>query len=396
MTAEQAILDEIAAQLDGGAPRPDQRILVAMSGGVDSSIAAAVLASAGCSLVGVNMRTHRLTPEEKAQGARIKTCCSPVDAKDARACADALGFPFYVLDVEPAFERDVIGPFIDSYAAGRTPNPCVLCNNKVKLGALLDKARLYDCEAIATGHYARKQRHPRTGRWALRRAEDANKDQCYYLFGLAQDQLARILFPLGGLTKPEVRRRAEDAGLATAAKPESQEICFIPDNDYRRFLRGRFAARGEAMPRGKFVSVDGRVLGDHDGVAFYTVGQRRGLGIAAREPLFVVGIDPDSDTVVLGPRDALASEGLEASGINWMGWEPIREPARLRAQIRHRGEAMPGTLLPPDARGGVRFLFDEPARAVAPGQAVVFWDDDGFVAAGGWIDRALRGAEAEN
>jgi tRNA-specific 2-thiouridylase len=361
-----------------------------MSGGVDSSLAAVLLGEQGHDVVGVNMRTHRLSPEEKALGARIKTCCSPVDAKDARSCADRGGFPFYVLDVETAFERDVIDPFIRAYLSGRTPNPCVLCNNHVKLGLLLEKARLYGCEAVATGHYARKVRHPATGRWTLARARDLNKDQCYYLYGLTQDQLAVLLFPLGELTKSEVRERARLADLATADKPESQEICFIPDNDYRGFLRRRFLETGREIPRGRFLHVDGRDLGEHEGIPFYTVGQRRGLGFATGEPLYVVSIDAVGHNVIVGPREAVLFDGLAADGLNWMGLEGIDGPLRARVQIRHRHAPAAATIEPGPEPGEVRVWFDEEQRAVAPGQAVVFYDDEDRVLGGGWIARPLH------
>ncbi|MCB2156699.1 tRNA 2-thiouridine(34) synthase MnmA [bacterium] len=369
------------------------RVLVAMSGGVDSSLAAVLLRRDGYDIVGVNMRTHRLTPEEIARGPQIKTCCSPTDAKDARACADRGDFPFYVLDVEPAFERDVIDPFVRAYMGGRTPNPCVLCNNLVKLGLLLEKARMYGCEQVATGHYARKERHPETGRWVLRRAADRAKDQCYYLYGLTQKQLAAIVFPLGELTKAEVRALAATEGLPTAEKPESQEICFIPDNDYRRFLRQRFARDGVEMPRGRFLHVDGRDLGEHEGIPFYTVGQRRGLGIADREPLYVVAIDTSENNIIVGPKGSVLFDSLTASGLNWMGLAGLEGPRRVRVQIRHRHEPAPATLSPTDDRDCVRVNFATPQRAVSPGQAVVFYDDEDRVLGGGWIDQGFSAGE---
>lgn len=376
-------------------PAAGRKALVAMSGGVDSSLAAVLLVDQGWKVIGVNMRTHRLTPEEKALGAQIKTCCSPTDAKDARACADRDRFPFYVLDVEPAFERDVIDPFIRSYMSGRTPNPCVLCNNHVKLGLLLEKARLWGCHRVATGHYARKVRHPDTGRWTLARAADERKDQCYYLYGLSQEQLDVLLFPLGDMQKDEVRQRARDAELVTADKPESQEICFIPDNDYRRFLRKRFAERGIAMPRGRFLTTDGEDLGEHEGIAFYTVGQRRGLGVATGDPLYVVSIDPATHNIVLGPREAVYFDGLEADGLNWMGIDKLESPRRARVQIRHRHKAQPATLFPTDDPGHIRAVFDEPAIAVSPGQAAVFWDDQDRVLGGGWIIHGIHGPDLQ-
>ncbi len=368
------------------------KILVAMSGGVDSSLVGAMLAAEGHEIVGVNMRTHRLSPEEKALGAQIKTCCSPVDAKDARSCADRGRFPFYVLDVEPTFERDVIDPFVRAYMSGRTPNPCVLCNNHVKLGLLLEKARLYGCDLVATGHFAIKERHPETGRWTMRRAKDRNKDQTYYLYGLTQEQLAVIEFPLGGFTKDEVRERARELGLPVANKPESQEICFIPDNDYRRFLRERFAAQSTDMPTGRFVSTTGRDLGAHEGIAYYTVGQRRGLGIATGSPLFVVHIDTESNNVVVGPRESLMTEGLEADGLNWMGLAGIGGPLRARVQIRYRHPPQWATI-EPAGDDAVRVRFDEPVQAVSPGQATVFYDAEDRVLGGGWIARDIGRGE---
>lgn len=376
-------------------PEPGARVLVAMSGGVDSSLTALLMHEAGYGVVGVNMRTHRLSAEEKALGARIRTCCSPTDARDARAVAERCGFPFYVLDVEPDFDRDVIDPFIRAYMGGRTPNPCVLCNNHVKLGLLMEKAALWGCSHVATGHYARRVRMP-GGRWALARAADRNKDQTYYLYGLGQWQLERLVLPLGGMTKPEVRERARAAGLPTAEKPESQEICFIPANDYRAFLRRRFAERGVEMPRGKVVSVDGEVLGEHEGVAYFTVGQRRGLPVQGREPLYVVAIDAEAGTVVVGPREAILAGGLDADGLVWMG---MAEPGggcaefRARVQIRHRHPAVWSTVRIAD--GVAHAAFDEPQAAVSPGQAAVFYDEGERVLGGGWIMSGCSASQRE-
>lgn len=363
-----------------------ERVLVAMSGGVDSSLVAWLLRGEGRDLVGVNMRTHRLTDEEKAMGAQIKTCCSPTDARDARACAMQGDFPFYVLDVEVDFKRDVIDPFVMAYLAGSTPNPCVLCNNYVKLGLLLEKAALWGCGKVATGHYARVCRHPETGRWTLAIAKDTNKDQTYYLFGLKQYQLEKLLLPLGEMTKAEVRARAREAAIPTADKPESQEICFIPSNDYRAFLRKRFASEGRELPRGRFISTDGTVLGEHEGIAFYTVGQRRGLNIALGHPVYVVEIDPAANVVIVGPREALLSQGLVAREVNWMGLAGLDGPRPARVRIRHRHDPAAATLYP--AEGGpdeVRVLFDTPQQAITPGQAAVFYDEEDRVLGGGWI-----------
>jgi len=366
-----------------------EKILVAMSGGVDSSLAARILLDRGHEIVGVNMRTHRLSREELALGARIKTCCSPTDARDARACAEQGDFPFYVLDVEPDFQRDVIDPFIVAYTNGRTPNPCVLCNSHVKLGLLLEKADLWGCARIATGHYSRKAFVEETGRWTLARARDSNKDQTYYLFALRQDQVERLELPLGELTKVEVRALAREAAIPTADKPESQEICFIPSNDYRGFLRRQFAERGVAMPRGKFVSTRGDVLGEHEGIAFYTVGQRRGLGVAGGEPLYVVAIDPEGQNIILGHRDDVMFSGLVAKDMNWMGIEALSEPRRCFAQIRHR-HTPAAALATPASDGSVSIQFDEPQQAVSPGQAVVLYDAEDRVLGGGWIEAGTK------
>ncbi|CAN5269566.1 tRNA 2-thiouridine(34) synthase MnmA [soil metagenome] len=360
------------------------KILVAMSGGVDSSLAAYLLRGQGHDIVGVNMRTHRLSADEIARGAQIKTCCSPTDAKDARACAEQSDFPFYVLDVETDFKRDVIDPFVASYIRGETPNPCVLCNNYVKLGLLLEKAELWGCELVATGHYARKTQFPETGRWALQRAADENKDQTYYLFGLKQEQLAMLSLPLGELTKAEVREQARAAGIPTAEKPESQEICFIPDNDYRGFLRRRFEKTGQAVPRGRFLDMEGRDLGEHEGIPFYTVGQRRGLNLYGPEPHYVVKIDAQNNNVIVGPQSAVFSTSLIADEINWMGLEKLESPQPALVRIRHRHTPAEATLHPLE-ENKVRVEFAEPQLAVSPGQAAVFYDEEKRVLGGGWI-----------
>lgn len=366
----------------------DTRVLVAMSGGVDSSLAALLLKREGRSIIGVNMRTHRLSPEEIAMGPRIKTCCSPTDAKDARACAEQSEFPFYVLDVEPDFKRDVVDPFVHAYLNGRTPNPCVLCNNYVKLGLLMEKADLWDCATVATGHYARRVYVEETGRYTLARPLDRNKDQTYYLFGLKQFQLERLELPLGELTKAEVRELAREGGLPTADKPESQEICFVPSNDYRAFLRKRFAQDGTVLPRGKILSTEGKVLGEHEGIAFYTVGQRRGLGISGPQPYYVVEIDAENNNIIVGPRDAVLSDGLYADELNWMSIPDLDAPLRAFVQIRYRHSAVPATIHP-DGENRVRIAFDEPQLAVSPGQATVFYDDEERVIGGGWIERGF-------
>lgn len=321
-------------------------------------------------------------------GARIKTCCSPTDAKDARSCALQGDFPFYVLDVEMDFKRDVIDPFVMAYLAGQTPNPCVLCNNYVKLGLLLEKAEMWKCDLVATGHYARRTQHPETGRYTLAIAEDTNKDQTYYLFGLKQHQLEKLHLPLGDLTKEEVRRIAREENIPTADKPESQEICFIPSNDYRGFLEKQFSRDGHAVPRGRFISVTGEDLGEHRGIPFYTVGQRRGLDIAVGYPLYVVELDVKTNNVIVGPREALLSKDLVAKEINWMALDGLAEPRRAWVRIRHRHAPAAATLEPlPDEPFKARVVFDEPQQAVTPGQAAVFYDEENRVLGGGWIEK---------
>lgn len=370
-------------------------ILVAMSGGVDSSLAAVLLHEAGARVVGVHMRTHRAAPPvagaSEGASCRTRSCCSPADSADARRVADRAGFPYHAMDFEADFRRAVVEPFVDDYLAGLTPNPCVGCNNRLKLGTLLAKARALGCEAVATGHYARVLRDPATGRTRLSRAADASKDQTYYLFGLAQPQLERLVTPLGDLTKEQVRRMARERGMHLADKPDSQEICFIPDDDYRRFLR-EDAGIDEDGLAGDVVDASGRVLGRHRGVHEFTVGQRRGIGIASDRPLYVVELRPATRTVVVGGEDEVFSREARIERVNLVGASGFAGPARVRARIRHRHEPAPATFLA-DGEGGGRVVFDEPQRAVTPGQACVLYDepDAESVLAGGWIARDTAG-----
>jgi tRNA-specific 2-thiouridylase len=365
--------------------------LAAMSGGVDSSLAAALLSMAGARVIGVQMRVWH--DEDCRPGDGQATCCSPEDARDARRVADRFGFPFYVLDFQEGFRRAVIEPFTRDYLAGRTPNPCVLCNNRLKLGSLLEKAMAYGAEAVATGHYGRLADDPATGRRALRVAADRAKDQSYYLFGLTQDQLRRFMMPLGELTKTQARRMARELGLAVADKPDSQEICFVTDNDYRRFLR-EDAGVDEAALAGEIVDMEGRVLGRHAGIHNYTIGQRHGLGIAAARPFYVVALEAKARRVVVGHEEAVASPELTMDGINWVGRAPAMEPFRAIVKIRYRSPGQAAWIYP-EAPGGAaneepavaRVVFDAPARAAAPGQAAVAYDEPTgeSVLMGGWI-----------
>ncbi len=359
------------------------RILVAMSGGVDSSLTAALLAQAGYECVGVNMRTH--TPLESPEGVRrFQTCCSPEDARDARAVADTARVPFYVLDLEQEFARAVIEPFIADYMRGRTPNPCVLCNNHLKLGVLLRKAQAWGCDYVATGHYVRVVENRTTGRMELRRAVDRSKDQSYYLFGLRQEQLRRLICPLGPFTKAQVRELARQLGLPVHSKPDSQEICFVPDGDYRAFLKRRGVTAG--FEPGAIVRRSGEVVGTHKGIANYTIGQRRGLGLSSAEPLYVIDIDPVRNLVVVGTAQETLQSELTCSGLNWVAIEEPTQPIEALAQIRYRSLPAPAEVMPPH-QGLCHVRFRQPQRAITPGQAVVFYRDD-TVLGGGWIERA--------
>ncbi len=345
------------------------RILCAMSGGVDSSTAAHLLVEGGHEVVGVFLRNG----VEGADAPGARGCCSIQDARDAARVADRLGIPFHVLDYRAEF-AGLIEDFVAEYARGRTPNPCVHCNHALKFGRLFALAEALGAEAVATGHYARLE----GGR--LLRARDPQKDQSYYLFGLDPGRLARIRFPLGGLCKTDVRRIAAAAGLPTAEKPESQEICFVPGGDYRRLL----ARRGRLSP-GRFVDLEGRDLGPHQGYEAFTIGQRRGLPALGR-PAYVVAIRPERREVVVGPREALAAGGLEAAGLHWLGEAP-RPGARVEAQIRARHRATPARIT---ALAGDRLslAFEQPQDAVTPGQAVVLYRGD-LVLGGGWIEAAV-------
>jgi tRNA-specific 2-thiouridylase len=357
-----------------------RRVVLAMSGGVDSSVAAHLLVEQGYEVIGLFMRTGVHAPDTEHVPERKKGCCSAADAGDARRVADQLDLPFYALDFEREFAR-VMDYFADEYLAGKTPNPCVVCNNWLKFGKLWDYGRQLGADFVATGHYA--QLVQSESGFELHRAADRDKDQSYVLFGLSRDLLPRLLFPIGGYTKDQVRDVARRAGLGVADKPDSVEICFVPDNDHGEFIRHR---RPEHAGGGRIVDSAGVVLAQHPGVENFTVGQRKGLGFAAGERRYVLRIVPETKDVVVGAREELLATGLIAERVNWLSADgPVSR--HCAAKIRYRHQATPATLTPlSDNR--VRVSFDEPQSAVAPGQAVVFYEGT-RVLGGGWIQEAV-------
>jgi tRNA-specific 2-thiouridylase len=365
------------------------KIAVAMSGGVDSSAAAAILHERGHELVGFTMQlwNQRRGINVDANGDPLPSrCCSLDDVYDARRVAEELGFPFYVLNLERDFERDVVQPFVTSYLTGETPIPCVACNSRLKFASLLRLAESLNCEKVATGHYARVEYDTKTNRYRLLQGLNAAKDQSYFLWELTQQQLSRAMFPLGEMSKPEAREAARSHGLAVAEKAESQEICFVPDGDYAGFIDRYLLAEngGERSPgSGEIVDSSGVVLGKHEGIHHFTIGQRRGLRLAAERPLYVLSIDATHDRVIVGEQDELKQTSFIATGVNWIALDQLDDQIRADVRVRYRHKEASASISPLQ-EGRVRVAFDEPQRAITPGQATVFYRGQ-EVLGGGWI-----------
>jgi tRNA-specific 2-thiouridylase len=362
-------------------------VAIAMSGGVDSSTVAAVLQEQGHPIVGLTMQlwNQRRLPELQGDGPKQHRCCSLDDVYDAKRVAQHLNFPHYVVNFEQQFEQRVVRPFVDQYLAGRTPIACTNCNTDVKFEPLLRMARQIGAERLATGHYARIRKNEQSGRWELLRARDDSKDQSYFLWGLSQEQLSSSDFPLGELTKEEVRALARRTNLPVAEKPESMELCFVPNGNYVQFIQAYSKDVGISLSQieGEIVAEDGAVVGHHNGVHNFTIGQRKGLGFAAGKPLYVLSIDPEKNRVVVGDDDALRTKTFEVNDVNWVSIEQPSEPLRATVKIRHKHEPAPALVEAMDD-SRARITFETPQRAITPGQGAVFYDGD-RVLGGAWI-----------
>ena len=358
----------------------EKKAIIAMSGGVDSSVAALLCQQQGFDCVGVTLaltdNSDRSLPEEAFPGER--TCCSVDDVADARSVAFRLGMPFYVFNFKEAFRREVMDRFAAAYQRGETPNPCIDCNRYIKFAKLMHRGEEIGFPYVATGHYARVEQDGATGRWLLKKGLDENKDQSYMLYSLTQWELSRLLLPLGGLTKEETRRLAEEHGFVNARKRDSQDICFVPDGDYAAFIR-RWTGRD--FPPGDFVGTQGEVYGQHKGIIHYTVGQRKGLGLSFPQPMFVKELDVENNQVVLSKAEELFSQTVAARDVNLISVESIPEPLRVKARVRYRQKEQPATVVQtgPDE---LRVVFDQPQRAITPGQALVLYDGDTVVGGG--------------
>lgn len=367
------------------------RVLVAMSGGIDSSLAALLLHEEGYEVIGITMKTWDYA---SAGGSKKETgCCSLDSINDARNVAVTVGFPHYILDIRQEFGDYIIDYFTDEYIAGRTPNPCVMCNTHIKWDVLLRRADKLDCEWIATGHYAKVRQE--NGRYVISQGLDHNKDQSYVLWGVSQKSLARTIFPIGGMRKVDIRQMAADKGFVELAKKaESYEICFIPDNDYRGFLKRRVPELSEKVANGNYIDTNGKVIGKHEGYPFYTIGQRKGLGIATGKATFVVDIDKTTNTVVLGGKDDLLKNGAWVNKLNLQKYESITGNLETVTKIRYKHEGTPATISQQNDK--IRVLFHEPVSAITPGQAAVFYEGNDVVG-GGWIIQSfLQGTPEAN